>query len=156
MKLYERICNYIYEKLDPNSHSRFYRFIKAHTSSERAYKMSYGFAITIAKPGTNPLYVRAEFVATVDSICEYLGYGKIGRLLVSDMFYGGWEKINPDAVELEHGPDYWRVTLKNDMLYFADRWNLGRLLRCVWAYDMWERSFIHKGFELRRNNEHRR
>lgn len=144
MKLYERICNYIIEKLDPNSDSRFYLFIEAHTSSERAYKMSCGFSIAIGKPGTNPIKVRDGFIATVDSICEYLGYGKIGRLLVSDMYYGGWEKINPDPIELEHGSDYWRVTLKNDMLYCSDRWCWGRLLRCVWAYNMWERSFIHK------------
>lgn len=144
MKLYERICNYIFENLNPNSHSRFYRFIEAHTSAERAYKMSCGFSITIGKPGTNPIKVRDGFIATVDSICEYLGYGKIGRSLVFDMYYGGWEKINPDTIELEHGPDYWRVTLKNDMLYCSDRWCWGRLLRCVWAYNMWERSFIHK------------
>lgn len=153
MKLYERICNYIHEKLDPNSHRRFYRFIEAHTSSERAYNMSCGFAITLDKPGTNPIKVRDGFIATVDSICEYLGYGKIGRSLVFDMYYGGWEKINPDTIELEHGPDYWRVTLKNDMLYCSDRWSWGRLLRCVWAYNMWERSFIRKGFELGRANE---
>ena len=153
MKLYERICNYIFERIDPNSHSRFYRFIEAHTSSERAYKMSCEFVKTIGKPEIKPDDVRADFVATVDSICEYLGYGKVGRLLVSDMFYGGWVKINPDPIELEHGPTYWRVTLKNDMLYCSDRWSLGRLLRCVWAYDMWERSFIRKGFELGRTNE---
>ena len=153
MKLYERICNYIYEKLDPNSHSRFYRFIEAHTSSERAYKMSCEFVRTIDKSEINPDDVRADFIATVDSICEYLGYGKIGRLLVSDMYYGGWVKINPDPIELEHGPTYWRVTLKNDMLYCSDRWCWGRLLRCVWAYDMWERSFIRNKHELWRTNE---
>lgn len=140
MKLYERICNYIFEKLDPNSHGRFYRFIEAHTSSERAYKMSCGFATTIGKPGVNPREVKTDFIATVDSICEYLGYGKIGRLLVFDMYHGGWEKINPDTIELDHGSDYWRVTLENDMFYCSDRWNWGRLLRCVWAYNMWERS----------------
>lgn len=153
MKLYERICDYIIEKISPNSHTRFYRFIEAHTSSERAYKMSCEFVRTIDKSEINPLDVRDKFVVTVDSICEYLGYGKIGRLLVSDMYYGGWVKINPDPIELEHGPTYWRVTLKNDMLYCSDRWSWGRLLRCVWAYDMWERSFIRKGFELGRTNE---
>lgn len=153
MKLYERICNYIYEKLDPNRHRRFYRFIEAHTSSERAYKMSCIFVRTVDESKINPFDVKDEFVATVNSICEYLGYGKIGRLLVSDMYYGGWKKINPDAIELEHGPSYWRVALKNDMLYCSDRWSWGRLLRCVWAYNMWERSFIHKGFELGRANE---
>lgn len=153
MRICKRFFDYIYEKLDPNSHSRFYRFIEAHTSSKRAYNMSCEFVRTIDKSEINPLDVRDEFVATVNSICEYLGYGKIGRLLVSDMYYGGWVKINPDAIELEHSPDYWRVTLKNDMLYCSDRWSWGRLLRCVWAYDMWERSFIHKGFELRRANE---
>ena len=145
MKLYERICNYIFEKLDPNSHSRFYRFIEAHTSSERAYKMSCIFVRTIDKSETNPSDVRAEFIATVNSICEYLGYGKIGRLLVSDMHYGGWKKINPDTIELEHSPDYWRVTLKNDMLYCSDRWSWVRLLRCIWAYNMWERSSSQEG-----------
>lgn len=153
MKLYERICNYIYEKLDPNSHSRFYRFIEAHTSSERAYKMSCEFVRTIDKSEINPFDAKDDFVATVNSICECLGYGKIGGLLVSDMFYGGWEKINPDTIELAHSPDYWRVTLKNDMLYCSDRWSLGRLLRCLWTYDMWERSFIYKKHELWRANE---
>ena len=145
MKLYERICNYIFEKLDPNSHSRFYRFIEAHTSSERAYKMSYIFARTIDKSETNPSDVRDEFIATVNSICEYLGYGKIGRLLVSDMYYGGWKKINPDTIELAHSPDYWRITLKNDIFYCSDRWNFGRLLRCIWAYNMWARSSSQEG-----------
>lgn len=153
MKLYERICNHIYEKLDPNSHSRFYCFIEAHTSSERAYKMSCEFVRTIDKSEINAFDVKAEFVATVDSICEYLEYGKIGRLLVFDMYYGGWEKIKPDTIELAHSPDYWRVTLKNDMLYCSDRWSLVRLLRCVWAYNMWERSFIRKRYELGRANE---
>lgn len=147
MKLYERICDYIVTKISPNSHGRFYRFIEAHTSSERAYMMSCGFAITIDKPGLNPREVKIGFIATVDSICEYLGYGKIGKLLVSDMYYGGWERINPDTIELEHGSDYWRVILKNDMLYCSDRWSWGRLLRCVWAYNMWERSTGHNTWE---------
>lgn len=145
MKLYELICNHIFEKLDPNSHSRFYRFIEAHTSSERAYKMSCIFVGTIDKSEMNPFDVKAEFIATVNSICEYLGYGKIGRLLVSDMYYGGWEKINPDTIELAHSPDYWRVTLKYDMLYCSDRWSWVRLLRCIWAYNMWERSSSKEG-----------
>ena len=110
--------------------------------------MSCIFVRTIDKSEINAFDVKAEFVATVDSICEYLGYGKIGKLLVSDMYYGGWKKINPDTIELAHSPDYWRVTLKNDMLYCSDRWCWGRLLRCVWAYNMWERSFIRKNYKL--------
>ena len=147
MKLYERICDYVIKKISPNSHDRFYRFIEAHTSSERAYKMSCIFVRTIDNSEMNPFDVKDEFVATVNSICEYLGYGKIGKLLVFDMYYGGWEKINPDTIGLEHGPDYWRVTLKNDMLYCSDRWCWGRLLRCVWAYNMWERSTRHNTWE---------
>lgn len=144
MRACKRICDFIYYKWPWSSDGKFYRFIWDHTGHGEAYKMSCGFVRTIDKSEINPSDVKDEFVATVNSICEYLGYGKIGKLLVSDMYYGGWKKINPDPIELEHGPTYWRVTLKNDMLYCSDRWCWGRLLRCVWAFNMWERSSVRE------------
>lgn len=145
MRACKRFCDFIFDRWPWNKDGKIYRFIQAHTGSGEAYELSMRFVKTIKLDGIMPYEVRMDFYGLTNSICEYLGYGSIGVNLVNDMRLGGWKKINPDTIELGHSPDYWRITLKNDIFYCSDRWNFGRLLRCIWAYNMWERSSSREG-----------
>lgn len=68
-------------------------------------------------------------------ICSRKKSYSTARLLVYELTYTNWEKLNRDSysVKQAHSKDLMH-TLCSDLEYFSDRWSLNRLFRSVYAF----------------------